>query len=128
MAGKTGDSRFLFELLHKPVLEIMVQSCRSTGRANRRRGREKNDAIPTYVQALAMAVTMQRSHPPCKAAREGRLERFDHLKRDNPMVDEFLILQVIRVTLKDYCRRTEFQGEKMSTSEEEYANDDDEAA
>ena len=31
MAGKTGDSRFLFELLHKPVLEIMVQSCRSTG-------------------------------------------------------------------------------------------------
>ena len=89
---------------------------------------KKNDAIPTYVQALAMAVTMQRSHPPCKAAREGRLERFDHLKRDNPMVDEFLILQVIRMTLKDYCRRTEFQGEKMSTSEEEYANDDDEAA
>ena len=44
---------------------------------------------------------------------------------DDPMSDEFLILQVIRVTLKDYCRRTEFQGEKMSTSEEEYANDDD---
>ena len=42
-----------------------------------------------------------------------------YLKRDNPMSDdpmsdEFLILQVIRVTLKDYCHRTEFQGEKMS--------------